>query len=160
MIRKNNHFLIFLVVLLVMAACSPKPVFKQQVKVGNYGWHKDSMAIFNVTIADIEQSYHALIHVQTNATYPYSNIWFFVDALSPSGKMERDTIQGYFSAPNGEWLGEKVWFEDAYVTNQAYKMNIKFPEKGMYTFRIVQGMRDTVLMGIDNVGLSLYKAEK
>ncbi len=160
MIRKNNHLFILCALVMLFVSCAPKPVFQQEVEVGASGWHKDSVGVFKFNIANIEQNYHALIQVQVNESYTYSNIWFFVDAMSPSGHVERDTIQGYFSTPEGNWLGEKVWFKDAYESNQAYKLNVRFPEKGIYTFRIAQGMRDTTLLGIDKVGLSLYKVEE
>jgi hypothetical protein len=38
-----------------------------------------------------------------------------------------------------------------------YMQNIKFPTKGEYRFDIVQAMRDSLLIGVESLGLTIEK---
>ena len=38
-----------------------------------------------------------------------------------------------------------------------YMQNIKFPTKGEYKFEIYQAMRDTLLTGIESIGLTIQQ---
>lgn len=155
--QQNNYWLIIFVFALV--SCGPKVVYETNINISDTGWHKDSVAVFKSEVTELNRDYHLLLQPNVNMDYAYNNIWFFIDAISPSGHIQRDTVSCYLSAVDGEMYGNKQWFSDDYISVQPYKLNIRFPEKGVYTYRIAQGMRDENIMGLNSIGLKIIEVE-
>ena len=156
--QKNRWLLAGLIaVVILMTSCGPTVIYEGRASVSQNGWHKDTVAVFNSEITEPEQLVHVLLEVQNTDAYSYSNIWFFVDAISPSGHIQRDTLEYPMAKPSGDWYGKKSWGSDVYENALPYKLNVRFPEKGMYRYQIIQGMRDTVLTGIAGVGIKIIE---
>ncbi|WP_430934030.1 gliding motility lipoprotein GldH [Saccharicrinis sp. 156] len=157
---KNRVFVIVCVFVLavVLVACGPIVVYKGAVEVPQNGWHKDTVAVFRSEVANLEETCHLLLEVENTDTYSYNNIWFFVDAVSPGGYVQRDTLDCRLANDTGDWFGKSNWGSDAFKSVHPYKLNIRFPEKGTYKYYVVQGMRDTLLTGITSVGIKIIEA--
>jgi gliding motility-associated lipoprotein GldH len=82
-------------------------------------------------------------------------MFFFVDVESPDGEHQIDTLQYLLAEPGGKWLGSGVG---------EIKYNLfKFKEdqtmqSGVYKFSIAHGMRDDLLLGIEDVGLRIEES--
>ncbi len=139
-------------------SCGPTEWYNSEIIIPEAGWHLDTVAVFNSEVEALDKSVHLLIDVKNKRTYPYSNIWFFVDAVSPNGHRERDTLECNLANVQGKWYGKSIG-DDTYESVHPYKLNIRFPEKGMYHYYIMQGMRDTILTGIKSVGLKIIEVE-
>ena len=57
----------------------------------------------------------------------------------------------------GKWLGRGAG--DIRELTIPFKSNVYFPEKGEYHFRVIQGMRDTILKGVYDVGMKISLRE-
>lgn len=156
---KSKFQLVFIVFSLLLVACGPKVVYDSRVEINTTAWHKDSVAVFRSDVSDLQTSYHLLLQTGVSSDFAYNNIWFFVDAVSPSGHVQRDTIDCYLSASDGGMYGDKSWFRDNYATVQPYKLNIRFPEKGLYKYYVSQGMRDTVITGVNSIGVKIIEVK-
>lgn len=154
-INKGLIFLTFAVVV-ALTSCGPKECYYSSVEIPEKGWHKDTVAVFRSDVSQLNKSCHVLLEVQNNNEYPYSNIWFFLDVVSPSGYVQCDTIDCILANDQGDWIGKSNWSE-GYKSLHPYKLNVSFPKKGLYTYYVVQGMRDTVLRGIDRVGVKIIE---
>ena len=70
---------------------------------------------------------------------------------------KQDTLEYNLADEYGKWLGTGSGaIKELQVS---YKQAIHFPDSGVYQVRIRQGMRDSVLTGINNVGVRVEKAE-
>ncbi len=145
-------------ILLLLTSCGPKEWYNYQVSIPVTGWHKDTVAVFKSEITQLDKSCHLLLDLTHKNNYEYSNIWFFIDAVSPSGHIQRDTLECYLANHEGVWFGDEKG-DDQIETIQPYKLNIKFPEKGLYKYYIMHGMRDTLLTGVSSVGLQIVEVE-
>jgi gliding motility-associated lipoprotein GldH len=95
------------------------------------------------------------VNIRNLGTYPYSNIYLFLTIGAPDGKLLTDTVEFTLADPSGRWTGSGI---GGLHDNQIlYKSSVYFPRKGIYTFRIKQGMRDNVLPGIRDVGIRIEK---
>jgi len=156
----NKAIILFaFVAVIVLTSCGPNEYYYSSVGIPEKGWHKDTVAVFKSDISQLDKSCHVLLEVQNNEEYVYSNIWFFLDVISPSGYVQRDTINCILANDQGEWLGDSNW-SNGYKSLHPYKLNIRFPKEGLYTYYVVQGMRDTVLIGIDEVGVKIIEAKE
>ena len=151
--------LLFLgVILLLLSSCGPTEWYNYQVSIPETGWHKDTVAVFKSEITQLDKSCHILLDVTHGNNYEYSNIWFFIDAVSPTGHIQRDTVDCYLANHEGTWFGEENG-DDQIESLHPYKINIKFPEKGLYKYYIIHGMRDTLLTGVSSIGLQIVEVE-
>ncbi len=149
---------VFLLMVTLMCACGPKEWYNNEVEISEKGWHKDTVAVFRSEVLELDKSCHILVQVTNKEDYPYSNIWFFMDAISPSGHIERDTLECMLANDQGDWYGKKAGGQ-SYKSLHPYKINIRFPEKGLYTYYMIQGMRDTLLTGVQSVGIKIIEVE-
>ena len=73
------------------------------------------------------------------------------------GKTIKDTLEMVLATPSGKWLG-KGWFGN-HTTTFPFRMNIRFPYIGTYTFTVKQAMRcpSKTLNGITNFGIKIKR---
>jgi len=121
-------------------------------------WSMYDPASFSCTVKDTVNSYDVSFSVRTSTDYPYRNLYLFVVTSFPSGESLTDTVQYAIADEKGEWIGRGVG--DIRELTMHYKSNVFFPEKGEYHFRIIQGMRDTVLNDVYDFGMKIEKRKK
>ena len=70
----------------------------------------------------------------------------------------RDTIEFYLADDRGQWLGDKNHgFIEMPVLLEEEK---HFSDTGTYTLTIQQGMRDSLLRGITDIGVEIIRNGK
>jgi len=109
-------------------------------------------------MADTASLCNIWLTVRTGTSYPYRNIWLFVNTLSPTGKSITDTLQYMLADEKGKWFGKG--FGDIHELDLPFRTGVYFREKGTYTFRIRHGMRDENLNGVYDLGLRISKIKK
>lgn len=136
-------------------SCDRKRVFEAYQKLDENGWNKDSVVVFKVPLTDTIKNNNLYLNIRNKGTYKYSNIYLFLSVISPDKTMRTDTVEFTLADPSGRWKGSGI---GGLHDNQIlYKSSVYFPRKGIYTFRIKQGMRDNVLEGIRDIGLRIEK---
>jgi len=148
---KKGFILSFLV--LALAACTKPPMHTAKYELNEQGWHKDSVFTSSVEVLDTINPYNFFLHLRHSAKYPYANCYFFVETQLPNKTTVIDTVECFVAKPSGEWIGSGLG--DILDNKYIFKFNKRFPSGGLYTFKIKQGMRDTLLPAIVNVGLSI-----
>lgn len=155
-IKENRRSVMFIALVMVLAmACSPQPVYEQYRPIGSDGWGKDSLEKFTFSIEDTLQSYNVKMNIRNQGNYAFSNLWMFVDIVSPDSTAMRDTVEFELAKPSGEWYGRGIG--DLFDAQYLYRSNVRFPQKGEYTIVLQQGMRDDHLKGIHDIGLRIEK---
>lgn len=147
----------FLLILLVLSACSSDVVFDQNVDIENYQLHQDSIYVFetdSLTEFDLGKAIRFGLNFRNTTDYKYRNVWFFMEITVPDGKVYRDTIQNVLMTTDGFWMdhvtGNSIKESKAY-----YKYGISNPISGRYKVAIQQGMRDEVLEEVVSIGVCI-----
>ena len=141
---------------LFFVSCDRSKVFDLYLEVDSHGWQATDTIDFEFEIDSQENIYYnTLISLRHNNDYSYANIFFFVDVEYPNGLHRTDTLQYILAAPDGKWLGSGV--------GEIKHNLLKFKENqtmhsGLYKYKIVHGMRDNVLIGIEDIGLRIEKS--
>jgi gliding motility-associated lipoprotein GldH len=157
--KKNSFYLMLpLFVLIIITGCEQKTLFNETKKINNEKWNMYDPAAFRCTVKDTTGAYDVTFSLRTSTEYPYRNIYLFVLTSFPSGFTQTDTVQYAVTNEKGEWLGKGAG--DIRELTMHYKSNVFFPEKGLYQFRIIQGMRDTDLKGVYDFGMKIHKRKK
>lgn len=155
MSNNKNILHIAILALVLLAACSPQPVYEQYRPVSPSGWNADSLEKFSFSIEDTLQPYNVKVNIRNKGDYEFSNLWLFVDIVSPDSSVIRDTVEFLLAEPGGKWYGRGIG--DLFDAQYLYRSNVRLPMCGEYTIILQQGMRDDNLKGIHDIGLRIEK---
>ncbi|MBP6610838.1 MAG: gliding motility lipoprotein GldH [Paludibacter sp.] len=155
MLKKNR--IIVIAVLLSLVACTQNEVYFNYQSVQIDGWNKDSVCVFDVKIDDASKAYNIYVNTRNRGEYPYQNLWLFVNRMASDSVQVNDTINFYLADEFGKWLGDGVG--SVYNMPVLYQQSIRFPAAGTYKYKIQHGMRDSLLQGINDIGLKVEIAE-
>lgn len=127
------------------------------VKNLNNAWKKDQKLDFKYNSDGTEKAKNIIFVVRNNNDYPYSNLRLIVNLETPAKKITTDTLNYILAKPNGEWVG--TGFGETKEILFQYKLNYKFPEKGVYKINVTQAMRRNILPGIEDLGIKIESAK-
>ena len=143
-----------LLVAILFSACNNNVVYDENKEVNQQAWKTIDKLYYEVDITDTIKDYKLAINIRNTIEYPYSNIFFYLNTILPNGKVTKcDTIECYLAYPDGTWKGKgssKIRDNRFWIAK-----NIKFEQKGKYTFELRQATIDSTLKGICDVGLHL-----
>lgn len=123
------------------------------------GWFKDSTITFEVPIEDTLADYQIVWHLRNNDDYEFSNIFLFRSVNSDRGGEFGDTAEFVLADAYGKWLGKGVG--ELKTNTWPFKDGIlRFNRSGNYIFTLQQAMRVDHLIGVEDVGLGVYKLDK
>lgn len=160
MIKKINRniYLFILVSSILIIACNSNVVYTGSVAMKGNKWELMNIPVFRVPVTDTVNSNNLSFILRTGSDYPFRNIFLFVTATSPQGKVLTDTLQYYLADDKGKWYGRG--FGDIHEINLPYKSNVFFPSTGEYSFKIQHGMRTENLPGIYDIGIRIERVRK
>lgn len=149
--------LIFIGILFViLASCDKSRVFEDYKPIPKSGWNKDSLVVFTIPVTDTLQNHNLYLDVRNDISYSYSNLWLFIEIDEPGGKAMKDTFEISLADPSGKWLGEGRGGKK--IRQVIYRRDVYFPVSGTYYIKLQQGMRETNLEGISDVGIRVERA--
>jgi gliding motility-associated lipoprotein GldH len=147
-----------LIISLFAFACTSNDVYFQYKSVAPKGWSKDSVYSFDIPISDTTVLYNVYVNVRNRGEYPYQNLWLFLSKTTPDKTQSKDSIECYLADQRGKWLGSGIG--SIMEMPVLYQQNVRFKTKGTYHYKIVHGMRDSILIGINDIGMRVEKAGK
>lgn len=137
-------------------SCDQQALYDQYQAIDNTAWEKDKEYYFSFQVDDISCPYNLTLEVRNNNMYPYQNLWLFCNEEQPIGPLKRDTIECVLADEFGKWYGHGIsLFQSSFPIREKYT----FEHPGMYTFSFRQGMRDSTLKGIQEIGFRVEKAK-
>jgi gliding motility-associated lipoprotein GldH len=143
-------------VMLNMGCTDPKAVFDQNNAVPDHNWTYLNKFNYSVKIDDEKIPYNLYMNLRVTADYKYSNIFVLITQTGPDKKAEVRRYELKLANKDGEWLGKGSG--NLYNYQAPYRINYKFPAKGVYHITIEQNMRDNPLREASDVGLRVEKA--
>ncbi|HHT22854.1 MAG TPA: gliding motility lipoprotein GldH [Bacteroidales bacterium] len=155
---KRNKVIFGLFLVLILQACNQKEIYFSYQTIPSSGWNKDSILNFDINVEDTIFAYNVLIHLRHFGNYPYQNMWLFLESKKPHDNIaQKDTIEFFLADDFGKWLGKGSGaLKEMPVL---YKQQIQFPDSGLYQLSIRHGMRDSILKGVNDVGVRVEKID-
>ena len=152
--RKRFIFLISIIVILAVS-CQNRVVHEHQIEIENENWSTDNRILSHFEINDTTNSYTIFLNIYTKENYPFGNLYLFINTIMPDSLIIRDTLNCSLADVYGNWLGKEKF---GIIENKLpYKVNVRFPVKGIYKIEIEQAMRKEHLEGVYSVGLQIEK---
>lgn len=153
-----NRISLVIFISLLFVGCTSNDVFFQYKSVAPHGWNKDSLYSFDIHITDTLSAYNVYVNIRNRDEYPYQNLWLFLNKTTPDKNQAKDSIECYLADQHGKWLGSGVGsIKEMPVL---YQQNVHFNKVGIYHYEIVHGMRDSILIGINDIGMRVEKVKK
>lgn len=139
----------------MLVSCGNDKLFNDSVVIPEAKWDNRMLPFFDLTVNDTLSDYAFYLNIRHLENYRYSNLYVFLHTEFPNGNITHDTIECTFARPDGSWMskGSGTIRSAKILLNPA----LRFPLTGVYHFEIEQAMRDDVLKGITDIGLSFEK---
>jgi gliding motility-associated lipoprotein GldH len=153
--RGYNSILLLLIVPLFWA-CGNEVLVDKNIVFDTKYWDMNTPFETAFEVTDTINNYNFFVTLRNTDEYAYQNLFVFLNTKFPNGKNKLDTINCPLANMQGKWLGKG--FGGVYDNRVLYMARKRFPIPGKYTIRIEQAMRDTLLLGVLDVGLRIEQA--
>ena len=151
--RRAIIYITALVIFASFTACDGSVFYDRQQAVNEHGWLPSESVDFDVEVNDTNQVYDFLIGIRNSVSYPYANTFLFLSTEFPDGSMSRDTLEFPLADATGRWMGRRT---GRFVDSRYYfRRNARFPMEGHYRFSVSNGMRDSAICGLKDIGLRI-----
>ena len=101
------------------------------------------------------KEYKITIFGKINQNYEHKNLHLYIDFFLEDEKIKRDSLDvelyDDFGLPKQKNIGNTLFFQSDYLNN------FKFEKNKTYKFKIINGMRDLNLSGVETIGLKINK---
>lgn len=156
---KNINFgpkgILLLFIAGALSACNKKILYHSFHTLPVNGWEQRDTLLFNVEVPDSQTYYKLFLEIRNGSNYPYQNINLSVSyGLSDSVASSTDSLECILADKEGVWKG-KGWgglYQSAFPTK-----NVQINQPGNYFFKIAYILPDTILTGIQDIGIKLEK---
>lgn len=152
----KNFFFTFCILIVLLFGCH-SPMFKERIKISEYGWRKDSLVKFFSDITDTSSVYNFIIEIRNSVHYRYMNLFVKLRGKSPSGKESEELLDLPLADKEGKWFGDALG--DIVDNRILVREKYKFSEKGKYEFSLQQYMREDTLRQVLEAGLVIEKTK-
>lgn len=151
-------YILYICIVSLFVSCDRNEICFEYKELKNSRWSKFDTLCFDIdsSMVVLGRPVHLDIELANNSDYPYQNIWLYVqddlpgnDSINMTHEMQYELCDEY-----GKWYG--AGFGALYQLSLSYKRDLVFKEKRNYRVKIVQGMRDEPLTGIEKVGVRLF----
>jgi gliding motility-associated lipoprotein GldH len=151
--------LIIAVVSMLLSGCTTMDVFEKNNTIPKQEWKSDFASEGSFEISDTTAAYNVYVVLRHTDAYQYNNIWLNIGLQQPGDSIHFQKINlGLGSDANG-WEG--VGMDDIWeVRKRIPGSPFYFHNKGTYTFKLFQIMRDEPLKNIMSAGLRIVKIKK
>ncbi len=140
---------------LIFMSCDKSELYNYSYRIGPQGWHWDDELVYTFDVEDTTSTYTCFVDIRNTTDYIYSNVYLSMTTIYPQGEVAVDTnLEFKLAMPDGQWLGRN---NGRFVSGRYPLCRFNFPEPGTYQIKIGQAMRDTVLVGINDVGIVIKR---
>lgn len=142
----------------LLASCGKNVVLDELHTFEDSRWHMDSVV---TVVWEPEQSENPVfmsMYIRHSTEYPYNNLFLFRSIESTQGVEYTDTVNVALADPLGVWNGSGMSNLKT-LEIPIGQGAVRFRNDERYTLKITQGMRDTVLYGIQDVGVQFEQVK-
>jgi gliding motility-associated lipoprotein GldH len=141
-----------------LVSCGPAPILDELTTFEEHRWHMDSVVQVQWEPQDSGIPVFMSLYVRHLSDYPYNNLFLFRTISTMEGMVYADTVNVHLADELGHWNGSGM-SDLKMMMVPVGKSAVRFKKGERYTLRVQHGMRDTVLNGIQDIGMRLLQAE-
>ena len=142
----------------LLASCGKNVVLDELHSFEDSRWHMDSVVTVVWEPEQSEDPVFMSMYIRHSTEYPYNNLFLFRSIESTQGVEYTDTVNVALAEPLGVWNGSGMSNLKT-LEIPIGQGAVRFRDDERYTLKITQGMRDTVLYGIQDVGVQFEQVK-
>ncbi|MGB2412775.1 MAG: gliding motility lipoprotein GldH [Schleiferiaceae bacterium] len=142
----------------LLASCGKNVVLDELHTFDDSRWHMDSVVTVVWEPEQSEDPVFMSMYIRHSTEYPYNNLFLFRSIESTQGVEYTDTVNVALADPLGVWNGSGMSNLKT-LEIPIGQGAVRFRDDERYTLKITQGMRDTVLYGIQDVGVQFEQVK-
>ena len=154
----KKHLFLAIFSVWTMVSCGPAPILDDLTIFDDHRWHMDSVVQVQWEPQDSVIPVFMSLYVRHLSDYPYNNLFLFRTISTVEGVAYSDTVNVYLADELGHWNGSGMSDLKTMMVPMG-KSAVRFKKGERYTLRVQHGMRDTVLYGIQDIGVRLFEAD-
>ena len=147
-----------LLAVVLLASCGKNVVLDELHSFKDSRWHMDSVVTVVWEPEQSEDPVFMSMYIRHSTEYPYNNLFLFRSIESTQGVEYTDTVNVALADPLGVWNGSGMSNLKT-LEIPIGQGAVCFRDDERYTLKITQGMRDTVLYGIQDVGVQFEQVK-
>jgi len=147
-----------LLAVVLLASCGKNVVLDELDSFKDSRWHMDSVVTVVWEPEQSEDPVFMSMYIRHSTEYPYNNLFLFRSIESTQGVEYTDTVNVALADPLGVWNGSGMSNLKT-LEIPIGQGAVRFRDDERYTLKITQGMRDTVLYGIQDVGVQFEQVK-
>ena len=147
-----------LLAVVLLVSCGKNVVLDELHTFGDSRWHMDSVVTVVWEPEQSEDPVFMSMYIRHSTEYPYNNLFLFRSIESTQGVEYMDTVNVALADPLGVWNGSGMSNLKT-LEIPIGQGAVRFRDDERYTLKITQGMRDTVLYGIQDVGVQFEQVK-
>ena len=109
---------------IIAVSCDPNMVYDHFEKTAQGKWSWDDVKTFNVDMKDTTSAFNIYVDIRHTKAFPKSNLYVFLNIVSPKGVEINDTVSIGIADSHGKWLGSG--FGNIRLVRKLYKRDIRF----------------------------------
>lgn len=148
---KLKYFVLF-VLFGIFTSCSEELYFDKVYSFNDNEWSQRVKPSFIVDIKDASTEYVFTVTLRTTTDYKYSDLWIYMNTVTPDGKKSREPFKIEITNPDGSWKGIKT---GTIVEHHLQFGKNRLPMKGKYIFTLEQGITNSKIDEVLDIGLSV-----
>lgn len=155
-------YCLIILIIFSLLSCDSNRIYEKNISIENAVWDLSHKPFFEYNNVDTIYKVNLKANIRHSSSYPYSNLWLFINTIDPTGELKTDTLECVLAQKDGKWLGNG--FGDIWDIQCQFK-SYRFRKQGIYTFEVEQAMRHgdlakiEQLPGLMEVGFRIEKQE-
>ncbi len=152
-------FLSIFVLMLVAVSCSEREAYYKFGEIKDGSWAAEDALLFIIDSTDLDNNkrYDVSVEITNNVDYPYQNLWLFSEYNKEDSSIVKAQKEFMLADEFGKWQGSG--FASLYQSSFPVLRSVRFAKGVKYQIHIRHGMQDTILHGIEKIGLKITEAE-
>jgi len=152
--KKKISYIIILITLgfFLISLLFSNQVFSEKIDFKSSVWEYNDTLNFKFN-SKSELNNNVVLFGKINQDYSFANIYLFVEFFADDVKIKTDTLNcvlyDAYGNPRHKNIGNIQLFKKDFLNN------FNFEKNKQYTFKIVHGMREYSLNGIETIGLNI-----
>jgi gliding motility-associated lipoprotein GldH len=143
---------------LYLTACTDKAIIVDEMRdIPKASWAFNQIPDFDFDVKNTQLNHNLYLNLKIQKTYPYENLYLLTHIKDTEGKITSSRknfrLTDEDGNPIGSMSGNSISYQLPIFTN------MKFQKSGKYFIALEQNMRDSVINGVESIGVMIKEGE-
>ena len=141
-------------IILFLVSCTEEgKIADQMTEIPNSKWTYNNIPDFSFQVGNAAKYHDFFLKLRIQKSYPYENLYLLAHIRNPDGKISTQRVNFTLTDTEGKPLGKS---SGDYISYELPMFkDKKMDGNGQYFIALEQNMRDSVVMGVESIGVKV-----